>query len=161
MSISEYVQSLRDRLGSRLLLLPGVAAVVRDDRGAVLLHRRADDGRWSLPAGAIDPGETPARAVEREVREETGLLVEAREVLGVFGGPECRHTYPNGDETEYTVIVFGCRTVGGELQAKDGEATEFEYFLPEEIPPLAIPYPPELFSGSISRTVFQREGEDL
>ena len=53
-------------VGPRLLLLPGVAAVVRDASERVLFMHRADDGRWGLPAGAIDPGESPAgRAVKR------------------------------------------------------------------------------------------------
>jgi len=41
---------------------------------------------WSLPAGAIEPGEAPDEAIRREVREETGLIVEARHVIGAFGG---------------------------------------------------------------------------
>lgn len=147
MAISPHVRSLRAAVGSRLLLLPGVAAVIRDASGAILMHRRSDDGHWSLPAGAIEPGESPAQAVAREVLEETGLHVIAERVLGVFGGTGFRHTYPNGDQVEYTTVVFRCRVVAGTLEAQDGETLELRYFAPESMPPLGLPYPRELFLG--------------
>lgn len=156
MAISSYVRGLRELVGSRLLLLPGVAAVVRDGDGHVLMIHRSDDGRWGLPAGAIDPGESPADAVVREVREETGLMVTPERLLGVFGGGDFRHTYPNGDEAEYTVMVFECGVVGGELRPADGEAAGLEYFAPDRMPRLSLPYPPELFRADTTRrTVFQ------
>lgn len=77
MPISPYIRGLRAHVGSQLLLLPGVAALVRNEEGSLLLIRRSDDGRWGLPAGVVDPGETPADAVRREVLEETGFRREA------------------------------------------------------------------------------------
>jgi 8-oxo-dGTP pyrophosphatase MutT (NUDIX family) len=141
MAISEYLRDLRAIVGSRLLLLPGVAAIVRDADNRVLFMRRSDNGEWSLPAGAIDPGETPAEAVVREVREETGLEVKPARIAGVFGGKGFRVRYENGDEAEYTVIVFDCETVGGRLAAADGEALELRYFAPDEAPELQVAYP--------------------
>lgn len=73
MAISEYVANLRKHVGTDLLMLPSASAVVVDDAGRVLLGRRADTGKWSLPMGAIDPGEQPADAAVREVYEETGV----------------------------------------------------------------------------------------
>ncbi|WP_409332171.1 NUDIX hydrolase [Trujillonella humicola] len=66
-------------------VVPCVGAVVHDAGGRLLLIRRgADPGRglWSVPGGRVEPGETPAEAVEREVREETGLQVRAGAVVG-------------------------------------------------------------------------------
>lgn len=141
MPISEYLRDLRALVGNRLLLLPGVAAVVRDAEHRVLFIRRADNGRWGLPAGAIDPGETPAEAVAREVREETGLEVRPARVAGVFGGRGFRVRYENGDEAEYTVIVFDCVVIGGTLSPTDGEALELRYFAPDHAPELHVAYP--------------------
>lgn len=160
MPISEYVRDLREVVGSRLLLLPGVAALVRDAENRILLVRRSDDGRWGLPAGAIDPGESPSAAVVREVREETGLHVRPTRIAGVFGGSSFRHRYENGDVVEYTVIVFDCGVTGDDLQPLDGEACELRYFAPDDVPPLPLPYPTSLFdaqSGSRSSgaTVFE------
>jgi ADP-ribose pyrophosphatase YjhB (NUDIX family) len=145
MPISDYLRELRALVGPRLLLLPGVAAVVRDASGRVLFMRRADDGRWGLPAGAVDPGESPADAIVREVREETGLVVRPTRVAGVFGGRRFRHRYPNGDEAEYVVTVFDCAVAGGALASRDGEALELRYFPPEHAPTLTLPYPRALF----------------
>jgi 8-oxo-dGTP pyrophosphatase MutT (NUDIX family) len=109
---------------------------------------RFDDGRWGLPAGAVDPGEGPAEAVVREVREETGLEVRATRIAGAFGGEGFRHRYPNGDEVEYTVVVYECIVIDGSLEAQDGEAVDLRYFAPDEAPELQLPYPRALFTGS-------------
>jgi 8-oxo-dGTP pyrophosphatase MutT (NUDIX family) len=152
MPISTYLRDVRAVVGQRLLLLPGVAAIVRDASEHVLFIHRADDGRWGLPAGAIDPGESPAEAIVREVREETGLEVRPAYVAGVFGGAGFRHRYPNGDEVEWTVAVFECETVGGDLAPHDGEALELRYFAAEEAPTLQLPYPRALFDRPSART---------
>lgn len=146
MGMSPYLTELRKVAGSRLLLLPGVAAVIRDARGAILLQRRRDDGRWSLPAGAVDPGESPAAAVVREVREETGLDVRPVRIAGVFGGETFRHVYPNGDAAEFVVTVFDCVVLGGALRAQDEESLELEYFAADGRPPLDMPYPEAIFT---------------
>jgi 8-oxo-dGTP pyrophosphatase MutT (NUDIX family) len=86
MAISGYLNSLREHVGHQLLMVPGVAAVIRNSERKILLQRNANG--WSLPAGAVDPGETPAQAVVREVSEETGLSVRPLRVLGVFGGAD-------------------------------------------------------------------------
>jgi 8-oxo-dGTP pyrophosphatase MutT (NUDIX family) len=141
-----------------LLLLPGVAAIVRDQAGQVLFMRRADTGRWAFPAGAIDPGETPAEAVAREVHEDTGLRVRPTRVAGVFSGGEFRVTYENGDEVEYTAIVFDCEVVGGTLTPLDGEALDLRFFAPNSAPALPLAYPRELLSHqpADTPTIFQQ-----
>ena len=107
-----YIQSLRSKIGHDLIMLPGVAAVISDADGRLLLQEKASGEGWSLPAGAIELGETPEQAIEREVFEETGLRVVRSEILAVFGGSEFRCTYPNGDQVEYLVVLFKCVTSG-------------------------------------------------
>jgi 8-oxo-dGTP diphosphatase len=90
-------------------------AVVRDAGGRLLLVRRGRppaEGRWSVPGGRIEPGETAAEAAAREVREETGLEVEVGPVL---------ITALIGDGT-YRVQDFAANVVGGELEAGDDAA---------------------------------------
>lgn len=147
MAASRYIEQLRERIGHSLLLLPGVAALVRDERGHVLLQRRTDDGGWSLPAGGIDPGETPADAVAREVREETGLLVRPVRIAGVFGGAGYRHRYPNGDEIEPTTVVFECAVTGGRMREQEDETAALRWVPADEAAELLPAYPPELFAG--------------
>ena len=154
MPISEYLAGLREKVGTRLLLVPSVAAIVRNEDGEVLLMKSSDSRQWSLPGGAVDPGETPREAIVREVAEETGLVVQPVTVAAVLGGKEFRHTYPNGDLVEYAIVLFECRIDGGTLEAIDGEAEELQWFLPADMPQLGFPYPPHLFSAPDSTPWF-------
>ena len=86
--MTSYVIALRDVIGDRLLMLPAVAAVIHDGAGNLLLQEKASGEGWSLPAGAMELGETPVDAIVREVIEETGLLVRPDGILGVFGGKD-------------------------------------------------------------------------
>jgi ADP-ribose pyrophosphatase YjhB (NUDIX family) len=96
----------------------GADALILDDHGDVLLVRRADDGRWAMPGGWVDSGETPAQAVVREVREETGLVVSE---------PRLLHTVRREASTHF---VFGCRVDGGSLRASE-ESVEVAFKAPE------------------------------
>lgn len=136
-----YLMELRGLVGRRLLLVPSVAAIIHDGEGWLLLHEKASGEGWSLPAGAIEPGETPQEAVTREVREETGLVVTPVGILGVFGGHAFRHIYPNGDEVEYVVTVFQCAVVEAGGRWMDAETRALGYFTPETLPPLTPAYP--------------------
>ncbi len=76
MPIPEFVAALRSHVGTDLLWMPGVSAVVVDDDGRLLLGQRADTGQWAVISGILEPGEDPAVGLVREVREETGLAPE-------------------------------------------------------------------------------------
>jgi mutator protein MutT len=95
----------------------GVAAVVIEDDRVVLVRRgRAPAyGEWSLPGGAVEPGESLEEAVVREVAEEIGFKVEVVELVAVldriFWDQEGRVQY------HYVLIDFLCRKTGGTLQA--------------------------------------------
>lgn len=84
--MASYLMELRGLVGRRLLLVPSVAAVIQDGDGRLLLQEKASGEGWSLPAGAIEPGETPQEAIMREVLEETGLKAAPVEILGSSAG---------------------------------------------------------------------------
>lgn len=116
--------------------LVGVGAViVRDQR--VLLIRRGQApllGEWSLPGGVLECGETLREAAVREAREETGLVVETVDMLGVY------ERIIREDERvryHYVLIDFLCRPVGGELKA-GSDAAEVGWFTREELPALGL-----------------------
>ena len=127
--ISDYVGNLRARIGTDLLLAPTVGALVFDGRGQLLLQQRVDNGQWSIPAGALDPGETPADGVLREVWEETAVLVRPGRLAGVYGGPQLRHVHTNGDQAASILNLFVCHPVDDRLPSPDGrESLDTRYF---------------------------------
>jgi ADP-ribose pyrophosphatase YjhB (NUDIX family) len=95
-----------------------VGAVVKDERGRLLLVKRGHDpgaGLWSLPGGRVEPGETDAEALVREMREETGLTVRPGPLVGRVRRPAGRdHVL---DIRDYAAIV-----TGGTLSAGDDAA---------------------------------------
>lgn len=137
--MSEYVRRVRAKMGNEFLLMPSVTALVFDEERRVLLVRPTRrDTVWVAPGGAVDPDEAPQDAVVREVWEETGLLVEPTELRGVFGGPEYRVWYANGDEVGYMMAVYECRATGGELRADGEEIVEARYFSLSELPTITL-----------------------
>ena len=125
--------------------LVGVGAVIVDGRvddhtgkHRVLLIRRGQPpllGEWSLPGGLLECGETLRDAVAREAREETGLVVETGEMLGVYErvirDEEGRVQY------HYVLIDFLCRPVGGDLKA-GSDAADVRWFTRDELPALNL-----------------------
>lgn len=138
MPISDYLRDLRRLVGTKLVLMPSVAAVIFDDAGRVLLARHSTGDVWSTPGGAIDPDETPQDATVREVWEELSLDVEPLRCLGTFGGPEFRITYTNGDEVAYVITAFECRIVGGEITPDGDEVLEARWFGIDELSGLVL-----------------------
>ncbi|MBT2442084.1 NUDIX domain-containing protein [Streptomyces sp. ISL-36] len=133
MGTPDFIRELRASAGHQLLFLPGVSAVVFDDRGRVLLGRRADNGLWAVIGGIVEPGEQPAACAEREVYEETAVRVEVERVVLVqtLRKPV---VYPNGDQCQFLDISFRCRAVGGEARVNDEESTEVGWFDVDDLP---------------------------
>jgi ADP-ribose pyrophosphatase YjhB (NUDIX family) len=98
----------------------GVGAVVVH-RGRVLLVKRGHQplkGKWSLPGGMLELGESLTQGVAREVREETGLNVEAIELIELIDRIH-KESGPSGERVRYHYVIadYLCRVVGGTLQA--------------------------------------------
>ncbi len=138
MSASDYIKEVRSKIGTMPLLIPGVAGIILNENKELLLQQKSD-GTWSLPAGMIEPQESPVQALIREVREETGLDVKVDRLLGVFGGEGL--TYPNGDQVEYTVIMFKCVVESCSQSVIDDETVSLKWFSKGNMPRLELPYP--------------------
>lgn len=132
MPIPGFVARLRGRVGHELLWLPGVSGVVVDGEGRLLLGRRADNGRWAVVSGILEPGEEPAVAIVREVLEETGVQVEVVALTAVSTTGVVR--YENGDLAQYLDVCFWCRPVGGQAHVADDESLEVGWFAPDDLP---------------------------
>ena len=89
----------------------GADAAIFNESGEILLMERADSSGWCLPCGWVEPNERPVDAVVREAREETGLEVAVKRLVGVFTRMP---SVENGPHTMIAVVHL-CEIVGGEL----------------------------------------------
>jgi len=127
--------------------VPGAEAVCFDDRGRVLLGRRAfDPGArlWDLPGGFLHEDENPLDALRREIREETALEIEPVDFLGFWLEPY---------DGRIVLCLAWTATVSGEPRAGD-DLTELRWFDPDELPgasELAFSHYPSTLSAALGR----------
>ena len=118
---------------------PSASAVIFDRRGRVLLQQRSDGGQWGLPGGSVEIGESVTDAAIREVREETGLVVTVRRLVGVYSEPSLQVVrYPDGNVWHYVNICFECVVRGGTLTTCD-ETLSLRYVAPSRLPRTLLP----------------------
>lgn len=98
--------------------------------GQIVLIRRRDNGRWSLPGGIVDWGEDILTAVRRELAEETGLeLVKIRRLVGVYSAPD-------RDPRIHSICIVVEAEVQGKMKVQDTlEVSELQAFHPTSLPP--------------------------
>ncbi len=114
----------------------GVGAIIVENDRVVLVKRGHPPlaGEWSIPGGILEIGELLREAAIREAREETGLLVEPGEVLGIYD-----RVVREAERVRYhyVLIDFACRRISGELQA-GSDADEVQWFTRAEIRTLPL-----------------------
>ena len=126
------IEVIRSHIGKAPYIGVGSVAVLRDDRGRLLMVKRTDDGLWCLPGGFPNLGENAAYTAVRETMEETGLQVTPTRLLGVFSPPNL-WVYPNGDQTQALITLFDCHVIGGNLQPDHIETSAVAWTSPAEI----------------------------
>ncbi|KAA0024171.1 NUDIX hydrolase [Antrihabitans cavernicola] len=140
MPVPDFVLELRSKIGHGPLWLSGVSVVVLDDADRILLTRRADNGRWAVVSGILEPGEEPGPTALREVREETGIVAELIRLTSV--DVTAPIVYPNGDHTQYLDLCFLAQFVSGDAHVADDENLEVRWFsiqdLPENLTPTSL-----------------------
>ena len=144
----EELEPLRASVFARPTPVAVGDAGVIDNEGRILLIQRADNGKWAMPGGALEVGETPAEGVEREALEETGVPCRAVSLVGVFDSRLCgslssHHLYQ---------FVFLCEPLGDgdpEEPSHALEVTDVDWFaedgLPEDLDPGHVTRIPEAF----------------
>lgn len=100
-----------------------VDILIQTDEGIVLVKRKNDPykGKWAIPGGFVEYGETVEEAARREAKEETGLEVEIEGIVGVYSDP-------NRDPRGHTISVcYSASQRGGEL-SPDTDAADVKIF---------------------------------
>jgi ADP-ribose pyrophosphatase YjhB (NUDIX family) len=127
-----------ERVGKDGRLGVGCSASVFDsEKERVLLVRRTDNGKWAVPGGYMQAGESFSEACKREVWEETGLKVNINRLIGIYTSPDLLLEYPDGNKWQLVVLHFEAEFVEGELTPSE-ETTEFGFFSLAEINQLDI-----------------------
>ncbi|HET6742661.1 MAG TPA: NUDIX domain-containing protein [Kribbella sp.] len=134
MPTPKFVLDLRAKIGHDLLWMTGLTGVVLNDSAEVLLVKRADNGRWSLIGGILEPGEQPAVGLVREIQEETAVEAEVVRLLSIESMPPTG--YPNGDQVQFLDLSFSCRAVGGEARVNDDESVDVRWWSLDNLPDL-------------------------
>ncbi len=112
-----------------------VRGVIFDAEGEILLVRERSDGKWTLPGGWADVGDSPSENVEREIFEEAGFQARATKLLAVYD--RSRHEHPPVLHYVYK-LFFLCEITGGEAAAGGTPETDgVAFFAQGELPPLS------------------------
>jgi len=117
--------------------LVGIGAIIIEGERVVLVKRAHPpiQGQWSIPGGVLEVGEMVREAAIREAREETGLVVEPGDLLGVYD--RILYDAEKRVQYHYVLIDFLCTRVGGELRAAS-DAAEVRWFTRDDLPALNL-----------------------
>ena len=129
-----YISELRKMIGSRPIIGVGATILVVNEKKEILFQHRSDTLDWGLPGGSMELIETLEDVAARELKEETGLIANQFELIGVFSGPPYYFKYPNGDEIYSVIHLFRAKNVNGTLRMNDGESLNLKYFNQENLP---------------------------
>jgi ADP-ribose pyrophosphatase YjhB (NUDIX family) len=135
-----YLGKLRALVDKERLIAPGARAIIQDDEKRVLLVQRRDNSKWVMPAGSMELDESILETCRREVREETGLLVESATLIAIYSHPRYGFVTSYGDPYQMLAFVFRVDAWSGTLQTRTDETRAAEFFaldnLPDDIVPL-------------------------
>ena len=129
-----YIFDIRKKLGHDPIILTGAGVIIVNDKGEILLGRRADNGFWAYPAGSMELGESFEECARREIQEETGLICGDLELLMLRSGKHTYYEYPNQDKVYFAGIVYICFDYSGEMKVQEEEVIEQDFFSLDALP---------------------------
>jgi 8-oxo-dGTP pyrophosphatase MutT (NUDIX family) len=134
-----YSKILQGDSKARVKLCVGLILINAENK--VLLEKRSDNGMWGLIGGGVEPGETIQQTAFRESYEETGLKINALNLIGIYSDISQGRivTYPdNGDVVHLIDIIFSAVVIAGNLRISK-ESVDLKYFSPFSIPDDLVP----------------------
>ena len=130
-----YVEELRELIGHKCIILNGSAVILKNKAGLILMQQRKYPyGKWALPGGLMELGESTVETAIREVYEETSLTIKNLTLLGVYSGKEYLCSAENGDEWYVVTTAYITDNYEGEVVVNDDESITFEWIDPNYLP---------------------------
>ncbi len=132
----EYISYMRKMIGHKKMISVGLAAILINEEGRVLLEKRTDNGKYCLPGGSINFDETVKEGLIREVYEETGIQIEDPKLFMILSGKKEEFVYPNGDVTDYVDLIFYAYLKEGQKPRldHDDESSEIKFYSLDQLP---------------------------
>lgn len=128
--VSDYLKSVREKVGHMPIFVPSACLIIYKD-GKVLLQKRADNQKWDMHGGYIEPNETIIETLNREMKEELNIKPINPELMGIYSG---YNKYPNEDEVYLFRTCFICTEYEGEISFNDNEVLEVQWFDVDNLP---------------------------
>lgn len=128
-----YIMDLRKVVGHRTLMQCAASIIIVNEKGQILLGKRADNHKWGYSGGSIEIDEKVEECARRELLEEMGLIAGELEFFMVNSGPEVHYVYPNGDEVSNIEIIYICKQYHGEMKPQKSEVEELKFWNLEDI----------------------------
>lgn len=111
---------------------PAAAAAIVNERQEILMLERADNGKWTMPGGTMELGESLSQCAVREVEEETGLAIKLSDVIGTYTDPGIRIEYSDGEVRQEFTVVYRGECVAGSISL-DEESTAWKWIPLSEV----------------------------
>ncbi|MDD9265734.1 NUDIX domain-containing protein [Paenibacillus sp. GCM10023248] len=146
-----YLGKLRRVIGTQKVIVNAVRAIILDDKGHALFIKRTGDRKWGMPAGSMELDESVFEAMQREVKEETGLDVRRATLIAIYSSPQTQ-TYTDRWGNEHQVIEYLFRVDEwlGTIERETEESVDAAFFPVDCLPEASN----ELFARHHTR-VFQ------
>lgn len=116
----------RDDAPAANSIRPAAAVAILNAKNELLMLHRKDNGKWTMPGGTLEFGESLAECALREVKEESGLDVEIKDIIGTYTDPNVRIAYSDGEvRQEFTIVYYG--EVSGYGVELDDESSDYQW----------------------------------
>ena len=130
-----YIEDLRKLIGHKCIILNGSCVIVKNKDGLILMQQRKHPyGKWGLPGGLMELGESTEDTARREVFEESGLTIGGLKLIGVYSGEEYLCYAENGDEWYVVTTTYITDDYKGTVTVNDNESIKFEWIDPNNLP---------------------------
>lgn len=130
-----YIEDLRAVIGHQCIILNGSAVFIENTQGQILMQQRTyPHGKWGLPGGLMELGESTEETARREVYEETGLTVGELKLFGVYSGKNYLCKAQNGDEFYVVTTIYTTNDYTGEACVNDDESLKLEWVSLDNLP---------------------------